>query len=262
MKTLIIALSCFIGFHAFAEFDTNLVREIKTWHKGDAPPTRLLKFPDGKIDMIGECGLRVQGSEVDDYISQVQNADLLAVLIFDSRSQADTIHAAVTQIVTLKGVGYVSRLLTEKRKADPSVLSRSELAVLAELLRSPYVTIQVARIAVEDMPQDKAETVLHQMSKELDAGVAWTNTYRKFSDLHPDLRDRATDPKSTRTLISYLYDSTVSPNGFDIATYRTAVDLPLVHLSDLFRAKRGTHVLRAAGGVYLYHITSYYDNAP
>lgn len=247
--------------HALAEFDTNLVREIKSWRKGDAPPARLLKFPDGKIDTIAECGLRVLGSAVRDYISQVQDADLLAALIFDHRSQTDTFRAAVSHLVTLKGVGYVSRLLTDRRKAEPSALTRSELAVLVQLLRSPYVAIQVARVAPEDMPPDKAETVLRQMGVELGAGKAWDDAYRKFSDLHPDMRDRAKDPKSVRTLICYLYDGTVSPSGFDILTYRAAESLPVAHLGELFRAKRGTHVLRAADGVYLYHIRSYYGDA-
>src|SRR5258708_3576744 len=78
----------------------------------------------------------------------------------------------------------------------------------------------------------------------------------KCADLHLDLRDRAKDPWSTRTLVSYLYDGTVSPGGFDILDYYTPEDLPLEHLRELFRAKRGTHILRAAGGVYLYHIGS------
>lgn len=262
MRTLIITLSFLVGFHAFAELDTNLVREIKVWHKGETPPARLLKFPDGKIDTIPECGLRVIGSAVEDYISQIQDPDLLAALIFDYQSQANTFHAAVSQLITLKGVGFVSHLLTDKRKADPSAFSRSEVAVLAQLLHSPYVAVQVARIAPEDMPPNKAEPVLRQMSKELDAGMAWSDVYRKYSDMHPDLRGSSSNPGRAQTLICYLYDSTVSPSGFDILTYRTVENLPLEHLRELFRAKRGTHILRATGGVYLYHITSYYNGTP
>ncbi len=74
------------------------------------------------------------------------------------------------------------------------------------------------------------------------------------------MRDRAKDPRSVRTLICYLYDSTVSPSGFDIVTYRTAESLPPEHLRELFRAKRGTHIFRAADGVYLYHIRSHYED--
>jgi hypothetical protein len=263
MKPLIIvALSCWVGFHALAELDTNLVREMKVWRKGDAPPARLLKFPDGKIDTSLQCGMRVWGSAVGDYISQVEDADLLAALIFDSRAQFDSFHAAVSRLCTLKGVGQVARLLADKRKTEPMAFSRSELAVLSQLLRSPYVGIKVARIAPEDIEPDKAESALQAMRKDLQEGMSWADAYRKHSDLHPDMRDRATNPKSVRTLICYLYDSTVSPDGFDILTYSTGDSLPLEHLRQLFRAKRGTRIFKGAGGVYLYHIESYYDGRP
>lgn len=262
MKTLIIiALSCSLGFHALAQLDTKLVRDVKAWRTGAAPPARLLKFPDGKIDTIPERGLRVLGSEVGDYISQIQDADLLAALIFDSRAQTDTLHAAVSRLITLKGVGHISHLLAEKRKTEPTALARSELAVLSQLLHSPYAAIKVARIAPEDMEPDKAESALQAMRTDLQAGMSWADAYRKHSDLHPDMRERAKNQKSVRTLICYLYDSTVSPIGFDILTYRAAESLPPGHLREVFLAKRGTHIFRAAGGVYLYHIQSYYDDA-
>ena len=123
------------------------------------------------------------------------------------------------------------------------------------------VAIQVARIAPEDMPPEKAESALQAMRTDLQAGASWADAYRKHSDLHPDMRDRAKDPRSVRTLICYLYDSTVSPSGFDIVTYRTAESLPTEHLHELFRAKRGTHIFRAVDGVYLYHIRSHYEDA-
>ena len=262
MKTLtIIALSCVMGLLAHAQLETNLMRQMKSWRKGDAPPARLLKFPDGKIDSIPECGLRVMGSEVGDYIREIQDADLLAALIFDSRAQAETFHAAASRLITLKGVGHVSGLLAERRKTEPGAFTRSELAVLSQLLRAPYVAVQVARIAPEDMLPDKAESALQAMSTDLQAGASWADAYRKHSDLHPDMRDRAKDPRSVRTLICYLYDSTVSPTGFDILTYRTAESLPTEHLRELFRAKRGTHIFRAADGVYLYHIRSLSEDA-
>ncbi len=99
------------------------------------------------------------------------------------------------------------------------------------------------------------------MRADLQAGASWADAYRKHSDLHPDIRDRAKNPKTVRTLTCYLYDSTVSPIGFDIVDYRSAETLPLQHLRELFRLKRGTHILRAPDGVYLYHIQSYYDGA-
>ena len=225
------------------------MRQMTAWRKGDAPPARLLKFPDGKIDTIAECGLRVIGSEVGDYIWEIQDPDLLAALMFDYRSEAKTFRAAVNRLITLNGVAHVSRLLNERRKTDPEALARSDLAVLSELLRTQYVAVQVARIAPEDMQPDKAQSALKAMRTDLQAGVLWADAYRKHSEL------------TVRTLICYLYDSTVSPSGFDILTYGKADNLPVEHLRELFRAKQGTHIFRAADGVYLYHIRSFYDGA-
>jgi hypothetical protein len=262
MKTFtIIILSWSVGFQALAQLDTNLMREIKSWRKGDVPPARLLKFPDGKIDVMPGCGMRVLGSDVDDYIREIEDADLLAALMFDYRAQTDVFHAAASRLITLKGVGHVSRLLADRRTTEPNAFLRSEVAVLAQLVRSPYIAVQVARIAPEDMAPEKAERVLRGMKTDLQAGMPWADSHRKYADLHPDMRDRLKDSKSVRTLISYLYDSTVSPTGFDIVTYRTAESLPVMHLRELFRVKRGTHIFKAADGVYLYHIQRYYDDA-
>jgi len=258
---IIIAVSFSLGFSALAQLETNLMSQIKAWRTGDTPPARLLKFPDGKIDTIAGCGLRTLGSDVGDYIGEIQNPDLLVALIFDDRAQSDTFHAAVSRLVTLKGVGHLSRLLAEKRKTEPSAFARSELAVLSQLLRSPYILVQVARLAPEDMKTDTAESALQAMKSDLQKGMSWADAYRNHSDLHPDMRDRAKDPKSVRTLLCFLYDSTVAPTGFDIVTYRTAENLPTEHLHELFRAKQGTHILKAADGVYLYHIQSYYNDA-
>jgi len=258
---IIIAAICLFGSSAPAQLDTNLTGQIKTWRKGDAPPARLLKFPDGKIDTMIDCGLRTIGSEVGDYIWEIQNPDLLATLMFDNRSQPETFRAAASRLISVKGVGHVSGLLAEKRKTEPDAFARSEFAVLSQLLRSPYIAVQVARFLPEDMKPDKAETALQAMRTDLLAGMSWADAYRKHSDLHPDMRDRAKDPKSVRTLLCHLYDSTVSPTGFDIVTYRTAENLPTEHLRELFRAKRGTHIFKTADGVYLYHIQSYYNDA-
>lgn len=75
MKTLIItsALICLVEFSTRAQIETNLLNEIKVWKKGEAPPSRLLKFPDGKIDLFPECGLGVIGSWVDYYIGQIND---------------------------------------------------------------------------------------------------------------------------------------------------------------------------------------------
>jgi len=260
MKTLVVAaFSLLVGLSAHAELDTNLLRDIKAWRKGDAPPARLLEFPDGKMDSTFECGLPVFGEEVDHYIWEIEDAELLATLMFDLRSETETFHAAVSRLIRLKGVGHVSLLLTERRKTDPHALARSELAVLSQLLRSPYVSVQVARIAPEDMQPEKAEAALQAMRNDLRTGASWADVYRKHADLHPDPQDRAKNPRSIRTLISYLFDGAISPSGFDIVYY-TMENLHEEHLRELFRVKSGTHIFRAADGVYLYHIRDFYDN--
>src|SRR5579864_1387751 len=173
MKTLLTILACLVGFEALAQLDGSMIRDIKAWKPGSAPPARLLKFPDGRIDTIPGCGLRVIGSEVGDYISQIKDADLLAALIFNSRAEADCVREAIRQLIVLKGPGHVARLFTEKKKADPAALERTELAIPLQLLQSPYVSVKVARIAGEDMDPETAGTVLANMSTELRAGKAW-----------------------------------------------------------------------------------------
>jgi hypothetical protein len=258
MKTLLTILACLVGFEAPAQLDGSIIRDIKAWKRGSAPPARLLKFPNGKIDAIPECGLRVIGSEVGDYITQIQDADLLAALIFNSRAEADCVREAIRQLIVLKGPGHVARLFAENQKADPAALERTELAIPLQLLQSPYVSVKVARIAREDMDPGRACTVLANMSTELRAGKAWSFVYGKFAEQNPDMSDRAKDPKSTRTLISYLYDAVVSRAGFDILNSRVLQNVPPEHLREVFRAKHGTLVLKSAGGVYLYRIEGVY----
>lgn len=259
--TIVTVLVCLAGLQAQAQLEKSLMHDIEVWKKGDAPPARLLKFPDGKIDLIPECGLSVMGSSVGYYIEQISNIDLLTALTFDSHAHSDCVQAAIRQVIRLKGVEYMSHLLAEKRKTNPTAFFRPELATLTQLICSPYVTIKVARIATEDMPPEKAETTLREMRAELQSGKSWAVTYGKYADLNPDLRDRATDPKSTHTLVSYLYDTIVSPIGFDILDSRMADNLPVEHLQELFRVKQGTLVLKTANSVYLYHIEKYFDNS-
>jgi hypothetical protein len=261
MKTLVTILTCLVGFQVVAQLDASLIRDIKAWKQGDAPPARLLKFPEGKIDTIPECGLRVIGSHVGDYISQIQDPDLLAALIFNSRAETDSVGEAFRQLIVIKGPGHVARLFTDRQKADPAALERPEIAIPLQLLQSPYVSVKVARIAREDMDPGKAASVLVKMNIELQAGKSWAVVYGKFADQNPDMRDRAEDPKSTGTLISYLYDAVVSPAGFDILNSRFLQNIPAQHLPDLFRAKQGTLVLKSTRGVYLYHIEGFYDGA-
>src|SRR5436189_4391529 len=100
MKTpAFIGLLFLVVSSAFGEMDASLLREIKDWKKGSSPPPRLLKFPDGKIDRSVGCGMRVFGSAVEDYISQIQDADLLAALAFDIYAKDDTFQSAVSRLI-------------------------------------------------------------------------------------------------------------------------------------------------------------------
>ncbi len=237
---------------AIAQLDPILLRQAEDWKKGDTPPHRLLNFPDGKIAQPGGCGMRVIGCDVGDYISEIKNPDLLAALLLDYRSQPETLHDAATQLITLKGTDYVAHLLASHHPQS----DRPELAVLAELLRSPYAAIQVARITEDDMDQPAAERALQAMCADLEAGSTWADACKKTADKYPDLKDRAKNPNSFRTLVSYLYDGVVSPDGFDILTYTVATDLPPQLLEAVFHFGRGTHVLKTSKAVYLFHIKS------
>jgi len=250
MKPFFLFLSgCVLALPAFAQLDAILLRQAKNWKSGETPPPRLLKFPDGKIDEFPDCGLRVIGSDVSDYISQLKNPELLAALLLDYRAQPETLRAASTRLIALKGTEHVATLLASHSRES----ARSELAVLAQLLRSPYAAIQVARITKEDVELSAAEQALQEMRSDLEAGTSWADAYRKAADKHPDLKDRAKDPRSVRTLVCYLYDSVVSPTGFDILRYSMATDLPPQHLAEVVRANRGTRVLKTSEAVYLYH---------
>jgi hypothetical protein len=235
---------------AWAQLDDRLLNQVKTWKTGDPPPARLLKFPDGKIDQMPVCGMRVLGSEVSDYILEVSDSELLGALLLDDRAEPDTLRAAASRLITLKGTDYVAGLLAAKAQG----LLRTELAVLSELLRNPYLAIQVARIKTSDLSLSAAEAVLNEFRADLEAGAPWSEAYRKAADRNPDLADRARDPQSSRTMVSYLYYGVISPSRFDVVKYAIAGDLPAAHVDELFRVRRGTHVLKTDGAVYLYHI--------
>ena len=251
MKRFVLFLfGCVFALPAFAQPDATLLRQTENWKSGETPPPRLLKFPDGKMDEPLVCGMRVIGSDVSDYISQIKNPELLAALLLDYQAQPETLRAAATRLIELKGTEHVATLLACHARES----ARSELAVLAQLLRSPYAAIQVARISKDDMELSAAEQALQELRLDLEAGTSWADAYRKAADKHPDLKDRARDPRSVRTLVCYLYDSVVSPTGFDILRYSMATDLPPQHLAEVFRVGIGTHVLKTSDAVYLYHI--------
>ena len=239
----------FFALPAVAQLDETLLQQAENWKSGETPPLRLLKFPDGKLDESWVCGMRAVGADVSDYASQIRNPELLAALLLDGRAQPDTLRAATTRLIELKGTGQVATLLA----GHPLESARSELAVLAQLLRSPYAAIQVARITRDDMESSAAEQALQEMRADLEAGTPWADAYRKAADKYPDLKDRAENPGSVRTLVCYLYDGVVSSTGFDILRYRMATDLPRQHLTEVVGAGAGTRVFRTPDAIYLYH---------
>jgi hypothetical protein len=256
----LIVIAAFFGAwtcQAYAS-DKDLLAEISEWKQGSPAPSRLLKFPDGQLP-IPMCGMRVWGDSVCDYIAKIKDSDLLAAIIFDGRAQTDSFRAAVSQFVRVKGVNALARLVVARQRSTPSAFGNSELAILRQLLTSPYMAVKVARISKDDMELHKAERVLENMKSELAGGKPWATVYAKFADQNPDMRDRAKDQSSHRTLICYLYDGVVSPTGFDLLTYSVREYLPLEHLPELFRAKQGDHIIKTRDGVYLYHIDSYAD---
>lgn len=109
MKLLLAAVTgCVIALPAFAQLDETLLRQAEAWKPGEAPPPRLLKFPDGKIDLVSACGLSVVGSEVSEYISRIKNPDLLTELLLHSRAEPATLRAAASQLIELKGTQHVA----------------------------------------------------------------------------------------------------------------------------------------------------------
>jgi hypothetical protein len=94
---------------------------------------------------------------------------------------------------------------------------------------------------------------------ELAAGRKWKDVYEKFSDANPDMRYRAKNPKSVRTLVGYRFDGVVSPCGFDIMSFTMVQFFPQAHLKELFRAKQGHHVIETSDAVYLYYIEAYFN---
>ena len=254
---LLILASSFAAASAAAQLDPTLVRQAEEWKSGEPPPARLLRFPDGKPpDRALEC-FKALGEEVGDYLSQIQNPNLLSALMLDDRAQPATVNAAARQLIALRGTTDVARLLA----SHPQKPARTELAVLAQLLRFPYAAIQVVRIVEDDMDLATAERVLSGMRDDLNAGMSWTDAYQKTAAQNPDLKARAKNPRSVQTLVCYLFDSVVSPSGFDISDYRIADDLLLVHLREVFCIKQGTLVLKTEEAVYLYHIKQYYEPA-
>jgi hypothetical protein len=236
------------GTTCLADLDHAILKDISAWKKGNQPPARLLRFPDGKID-VPVCGMRVYGDAVEDYIGKITNIDLLQAILLNPSATEDSSVAAARQIILLQGPSYLAARLAEQ---DPATFGRPQLALLREVLRSPFATVKVARIEFKDIPALAAEAAIANFRKQLDNGVAWDEAYKLVSAAHPDPSSRPYG-----TLVSYLLDSIVSPSGFDILTYSVAKGLPLQHLRELFRTRPQTAVFRTTSAIYLYFVKSY-----
>lgn len=77
----------------FEDLDVGLGKEIRGWKKGDQPPARLLRFPDGPPASLPVCGMRVLGDDVGDYISRVTDLGLLEALLFDWPADQACVHS-------------------------------------------------------------------------------------------------------------------------------------------------------------------------
>jgi hypothetical protein len=249
MRVIVLGLAVLaFSTTCLADLDRAILQEIEAWKKGNPAPARLLKFPDGKIDPP-LCGLRVYGEAVEDYIGKIKNVDLLEAILVNPSATEQSSLAAARQIIRLKGPSYLAARLAEQ---DSATFGWPQLAVLRELLRSPFATVKVARIEFKDIPTPEAEVAIASFRKQLENGIAWDQAYKSVSEAHPD---PSSQPYGT--LVSYLFDSIVSPSGFDILTYSDAKDLPLQHLSELFHSRPRTAVFRTATAIYLYFATAY-----
>ena len=169
----------------FAGLDRGLVEEITAWKKGSPPPGRLLKFPEGNPPPRLQ-GSRAFGADVQDYVSRINDDELLRSLLFHPRADAACERAAGRRLLELRGVTHVRQMLAERRKTNPDDFIRTELATLTELLTSPYVRVHVACLDKQDATKELAEKALAGLKADLAAGVSWEKAYQAAADLLPD----------------------------------------------------------------------------
>lgn len=239
----------------FEGLDPRLVKEIRGWKKGDPPPAKLLRFPDGPPAVVpGFCGMRALGDEVGDFIGRVTDPDLLAALLFDARANTACVRSAARQLLELRGVKHLREVLAARRKTNPENFTGSELATLTQLLASPYARVRVASIDKKDATKEAAEKALSGLTADLVAGVPWRRAYLAAADLLPDKERSAKEGGGWRTFLCYRYDGLISPIGFDILNRRFSEYLPQDHVGKLFEVKIGVHRLETAEVYWLYYV--------
>ena len=241
-----------------AGLDRSLVQEIAVWKKGDPPPRRLLKYPDGPPLLPPLCGMRAFGCAVEDYVSHIRDVEFLKTLVFDPQADNACFHAASSQLLQRRGVNDLRAIRAERHKSDPGDFNRSELATLTQLLTSPYARILVASLDKKDASKDLAEKALESLTTDLAAGITWHMAYRKAADLLPD-RERAQKEGGWRTLLCYCYDGLVSPTGFDLLTRTMSDRLDPGHVRKLFEAKGRVHRLETETAYWVYFVEAVYE---
>jgi hypothetical protein len=241
----------------FAGLDATLVGEITGWKRGSPPPTRLLRFPDGRIDPP-RCGMRAWGGAVCDYLSRITDTDLLQALAFDPWADDACFYASVRRLLEVRGVRDLRAVVAEKRLADPDAFVRPELATLVQLLTASYARIQVARLDKKDAARELADQVLRGLQSALVAGQPWAAAYRSAADQLLDTR-RTQAEGGWRTFLCYAYDGLVAPTGFDLLDRRISSRLSPDHIQKIFEARGGAHRLETDDAWWLYHAEAFYE---
>jgi hypothetical protein len=233
---------------SFEGLDQGLVREITTWKKGDRPPKRLLKFPNGPPDHL-LCGMRSWGDAVDDYVSAIDNVELLQALLFEPRADSACVQAAARRLLQVQGVRAVRAMLSEERRKDPRRFLTKDLATLTQLLAGPYAWIEACSLDKKDAESELAEKVLGFLKADLNAGIPWAKAYRKAAELVPyKLKGRP------ETHLCHVYGGLISPTGFDILDRYMTDQLDASVVRKLFDVKVGVHRLDTADRYWLFQV--------
>jgi hypothetical protein len=202
--------------------------------------------------------LRHFGSVVGDYISGINDDDLLQALIFDSQADARCIRAAARRLLELRGIKRVREIMADRRKVKPGDFESTELATLAQLLTSPYVRVRLATLDKKNVSKEAAEKTLTGLKANLDARMSWEKAYEKAADA---LSDKAGSEREggSRTFLCYRYDGLISPTGFDLLDRSISIELPPEHVRKLFDAKIGVHRLDTDERYWLYFVEAVYE---
>jgi hypothetical protein len=128
----------------------------------------------------------------------------------------------------------------------------AELAILKQLLNSPYARFKVASIDKSEVPKADAEKAMSELQAMLEAKESWKNSYGKVSDGLPN-RDRG------GTLLRYDYEGIMSPAGFDLLVPAFSYQFEPAHLRKVFENKPGVHRFETKDRYWLYQVEEIYE---